>query len=169
MNENGGDSRLAAYAMPERTLNLGGQIVALSKAGIDHVDVAERLVFANMRPYLRNADLAWETERFRQGFATADNYLLSVDTDIIGLLSLTYAADHTYIRELQLIAAYRRRGIGSWLIHEVERLTRQRGLSRIRLRVLKNSPALALYQRQGFHSVLEEAATLGMEKRLTEQ
>ncbi|MDW5378121.1 GNAT family N-acetyltransferase [Halomonas sp. HP20-15] len=138
----------------------------LVPAGADDIDAAERLVFANMQPYLRDADLAWESERFRQGFVAADNYLLSVDAETIGFLSLTYAANHTYVRELQLIAAYRRRGIGSWLIGEVERSTRQRGLSHIRLRVLKTSPALALYRRHGFRMIIEEAATLGLEKSL---
>lgn len=166
MHENGRNSRLATYAMP--TLNLGGQSVTLVKAGIDDVDSAEQLVFDNMRPYLRDANIAWQPERFRRGFATADNYRLVAAEQTIGLLSLTYAADHAYVRELQLIAAYRRRGIGSWLIREVERFTRQRGLRRIRLRVLSTSPARAFYIRQGFDVALREGATLGMEKCLPE-
>ncbi|WP_136067553.1 GNAT family N-acetyltransferase [Modicisalibacter radicis] len=169
MDENGRNARLADYAIQEGpTLNLGGQTVTLVKAGHDDVDAAERLVFDNMHPYLRDAGIAWESARFRQGFATADNYRLIAGAQTVGLLSLTYAADHAYVRELQLIPTYRRRGIGSWLLREVERFARQRGLSRIRLRVLKTSPAEALYRRLGFRVVIEERATLGMEKSLVD-
>ncbi|WP_129139991.1 GNAT family N-acetyltransferase [Modicisalibacter coralii] len=159
--------RLAMYRSTDAvTLNLGDEIVHLEPATPADRGRAERLVRDNMRPSLKQVGVAWRPRLFREGYAEADNYRLMAGQTIVGFLSLNYTATHAYLRELQLVPAYRRRGIGSWLLREVERLARHRRLDRIRLRVLKNSPALDLYRRHGYRVAIEENATLGMEKTL---
>jgi len=67
----------------------------------------------------------------------------------VGAIAVRDAADHVFLAELQILPEFQNRGIGTaMLCAEIERATAL-GLP-IRLRVLLQNRAVALYQRQGF-------------------
>jgi len=127
---------------------------------------AERLVHDNMRPYLADQGLAWDAEQFRRRAAEADNYVLMAPAGLVAFLSLLHADDHLHVRELQVSAPFRGRGIGTWLIRHAEALAREHGPKPLRLNVLKHNPARRLYRRLGFRVTAETPTGLVMEKRL---
>ena len=62
--------------------------------------------------------------------------------------------DEGYIGNVAVRPAYRRRGIADALLHELERLGRERGLSFLTLEVRAgNAPAIALYEKNGYARV----------------
>ena len=62
--------------------------------------------------------------------------------------------DEGYIGNVAVRPAYRRRGLADALLHALERLGRERGLSFLTLEVRAgNSPAIALYEKNGYARV----------------
>ena len=62
--------------------------------------------------------------------------------------------DEGYIGNVAVRPAYRRRGIADALLHALERLGRERGLSFLTLEVRAgNAPAIALYEKNGYARV----------------
>ncbi|MBZ9537502.1 GNAT family N-acetyltransferase [Modicisalibacter tunisiensis] len=126
----------------------------------------ERLVHDNMRPYLADQGLAWDSGQFRRRVAEADNFCLVSPVALVAFLSLLHADDHLHVRELQVSAPFRGRGVGTWLIRHAEALAQEHGRKPLRLNVLKHNPALRLYRRLGFRVTAETRTGLVMEKRL---
>jgi ribosomal protein S18 acetylase RimI-like enzyme len=61
------------------------------------------------------------------------------------------ATPYTYISDLVVLPAYRRRGIGSALLRHAEAYARERGMTLLRINVLaKNQLAGRLYRTFGF-------------------
>lgn len=56
-----------------------------------------------------------------------------------------------YLQALEVRKAFRRRGLGTWLIRSVEEIVAERGFSHLTLMVEpENAPALSLYRKLGF-------------------
>jgi len=75
--------------------------------------------------------------------------VIELDGVPVGAVALHDAADHLFLAELQILPEFQNRGIGSAVLRaELERAT---ALARpIRLRVLLQNHAVALYLRHGF-------------------
>lgn len=75
--------------------------------------------------------------------------VIELDGVPVGAVAVYDAADHVFLAELQIAPEFQNRGIGSAVLRaEIERTAT---LARpIRLRVLLQNRALALYQRHGF-------------------
>lgn len=75
--------------------------------------------------------------------------VIELDGVPVGAIAVHDAADHVFLAELQILPEFQNRGIGTrMLCAEIERATAL-GFP-IRLRVLLQNRALALYQRHGF-------------------
>lgn len=75
--------------------------------------------------------------------------VIELDGVPVGAISVHDAADHVFLAELQIAPEFQNQGIGSAMLRaELARAT-SLGLP-IRLRVLLQNRALALYQRHGF-------------------
>ena len=117
-------------------------------------DVAfcESLSRSNMALYHAAHGVEWNTERFIAGWPHFENFMLEVDGAIVGLVRLLVVDDALEIRDLQLLAAHRGCGTGTWAIGWAKAEAARRGLDTLRLRVFRENPALRLYQRLGFRT-----------------
>jgi ribosomal protein S18 acetylase RimI-like enzyme len=84
----------------------------------------------------------------------------------IGFLSLREQPNCLYLETLQLIRAYRGRGLGTALIKFVENIATRKIKHKIQLRVFQDNPAQSLYHRLGFNVVEDEGWCFLMEKVL---
>jgi len=79
-------------------------------------------------------------------------FLAALDGDTVaGYIGLMYVLDEGYISNVAVLPAYRRRGVGTALLDELERKAREARLSFLTLEVrASNAAARALYAARGF-------------------
>lgn len=125
---------------------------------------AERLYVATMQPLLSRLG-AWDEDdvldRFRQHYATAVVRTIRVDGRIVGFLQTSETNAEINLDQIHLEAAYRSRGIGSRLIGDLKREAQAKDKA-LSLSVVRNNPAVALYERLGFRVVDEDDTKLYM-------
>ena len=88
-------------------------------------------------------------------------FVAEADQTVVGFVAVIARVDpdepdeeatpYTYISDLVVLPAYRRRGIGSALLRQAEAYARERGMTLLRINVLaKNQVAGQLYRTLGF-------------------
>jgi GNAT superfamily N-acetyltransferase len=147
--------------MNQRIGNVG---VGLHPATVEDLAFARELTRVNMREYYALYGLIWQPEAFDAEWSLRESYRVYKGDRGIGFLGFTVERDYLYVRDIQLIEAYRGEGVGAWIMGWVRRVAKERGCESVRLKVFKNNPATALYRRLGYMSVGEEAALLWMEQ-----
>jgi GNAT superfamily N-acetyltransferase len=140
---------------------------ALRPARRDDEEFLFALHRAAMREYVE-ATWGWDEHWQRTHFARAykpGRHAVVVRTGPapadIGRISLTRHWRRIFLRDVELIAAERNRGLGSALIRAVLALARAEGRG-VELLVLKCNPAQRLYARLGFEIVADDGERLTM-------
>ena len=86
---------------------------------------------------------------FEEKLSEVTYRIIELDDTPIGALSVVDAPGHVFLAELQIAPEFQNRGIGSTIVRE--EVDRAKALGRpIRLRVLLQNRAVALYERLGF-------------------
>ncbi|MDH2374679.1 GNAT family N-acetyltransferase [Cobetia sp. 3AK] len=113
---------------------------------------AHRLSCGNMLATYKRHGFHWDAEQFEEKWQDNKNFAVRLNGEWIGFISLKSLNDMVYLRDLQLVAQWQGRGIGStclsWLIDCLSK--RQPHDTLLRLRAFSDSPAIALYERHGF-------------------
>ena len=155
---------------------------ALARLMVDAWQAAYRGLVPDTHLSRLNAE-RWEA-RFRESLATRteETYAVEVRGAVVGLLTLGACRDHDEDQEatgeiwgIYLAPSYWRRGIGSWVCNEGERMLRERGYSQVVLWVFeRNEQARRFYDSLGFrpdgatktHQVGTALAAMRYRKRL---
>lgn len=119
-----------------------------------------------MRDYYLHYGLVWQPEAFDAEWLRRESYLVMQSGTLIGFLGVTLETGYLYVRDVQLIEAYRGEGVGKWIMTCVEQMAIAQGCASVRLKVFKANPAVGLYLRLGYVHVGEEAALFWMERPL---
>lgn len=121
-----------------------------------------------MRDYVEAAwgwDERWQRDHFAATYAPRRHAIIvGVERGQrrdIGRISLTRHWRKVFLRDLELIAEVRNRGIGTALLTAVLTLAEQEGRA-VELLVLKHNPAQRLYARLGFRVIADDGARLAM-------
>lgn len=122
----------------------------------------ESLTRANMARYHTARGIAWDRQRFRDSWARFDNAVVTADDHPAGLLRLLATGGALEIRDLQLLPAFRRLGIGTWAIAQAASRAGRLGLAELRLRVYAENPARHLYARLGFEADANDGDVIQM-------
>ena len=85
-------------------------------------------------------------------FEGADDYLIRLEETSIGRMIVYRTPSVIHLADIALVPAHRNAGLGSTLIHRLQKEAAMSG-TRMRLNVMKGSPAVPLYQRLGFYVV----------------
>ena len=126
---------------------------------------------AAMREYVEATwgwDERWQREHFAATYAPGRHAVIvrlaAVPRDI-GRISLTRHWRKIFLRDIELLAAERNRGIGTALIGALLALAGEEGRA-VELLVLKCNPAQRLYARLGFQVIADDGARLSMRAQL---
>jgi ribosomal protein S18 acetylase RimI-like enzyme len=103
-----------------------------------------------MASYHAARGIVWDPDRFLATWVQFDNLVICADDLPVGLLRLLVVGGALEIRDLQVVPAYRSRGIGTWAVAQAKSEAASRGLEELRLRVYTDNPARHLYARLGF-------------------
>jgi ribosomal protein S18 acetylase RimI-like enzyme len=131
----------------------------------------EQLLFALHRSAMRDYvdavwgwDEVWQRHHFAQTYVPGRQALIvraGAEPPTIGRISLTRHWRKFFLRDIELIAAERNRGIGRAILSALLSLARAEGRA-VELLVLKHNPAQRLYARLGFRIVGDDGARFTM-------
>lgn len=144
--------------------DIKGKPLRLQPATNEDLAFARELTRVNMRDYYIRYGLVWQPEAFDAEWPRRESYLVVQAGRAIGFLGLTIESAYLYLRDVQLIEAYRGEGVGEWIMTCVTQIARERGCASVRLKVFKSNPAVDLYARLGYLHAGEEAALFWMER-----
>jgi ribosomal protein S18 acetylase RimI-like enzyme len=140
---------------------------ALRAARSDDEEFLYALHRSAMRDYVEATwgwDEGWQRQHFASTYAPAQHAIIvRLDPVLcdIGRISLTWQWHKIFLRDIELIAAERNRGIGTAMIRALLELAKADGRT-AELLVLKCNPAQRLYARLGFIVVADDGARLTM-------
>ncbi len=140
--------------------------LSLSPAQETDRDWAAALVRANMREAYERHGLGWHPEAFKADWAAGENHLLWCEGACVGYLRLHFGEGVGYLQDLQIVASRRGAGLGARALEAAKGRGREWRLRALRLKVFADSPAVRLYRRHGFVTLLHEPPLIGMECRL---
>ena len=97
----------------------------------------------------------WSAAQFREELAGAPRtrkYIIAVDgSQIVGYAGIALAGDVADIHTLTVVPAYRRQGIASAMLHELESWAHKKGVSAVMLEMREgNAEAQPLYEKYGY-------------------
>lgn len=122
----------------------------LVAATASDLSFARDLTRRGMLRYYCQFDLLWQDEAFDAAWEWREQWLVMDGEERVGFCSLSQDSRALYIRELHISEAARGRGIGTWVLRELDTWAEQRHLPLLRLTVFKSNPARDLYRREGF-------------------
>jgi GNAT superfamily N-acetyltransferase len=111
-------------------------------------------------------DEAWQRTFFAQTYAPSRHALIvrsgaGIPGALVGRICLTRHWRRVFLRDIELVAAERNRGLGTVIVAAIVELARQRRQT-VDLLVLKCNPAQRLYARLGFDVIADDGARLTM-------
>jgi ribosomal protein S18 acetylase RimI-like enzyme len=127
--------------------------VTLRAATFDDADFLFHLHRAAMQTYVAQTwgtwDEEWQLQHFGQHFDPSVCQIIMLHGQDIGVISVVRQVNGIFLSNLELLPAYRGRGIGTDLIKTLLAEAQQNGIA-LTLQVLKVNPARRLYERLGF-------------------
>ena len=117
---------------------------------------------------IMSRSFGWDETRHQQEPRFPERYrMIQRDHEIIGFFSIRPETSFLYLETIQLLPPYRNKGYGAALFEHIENLAKSKNLFTIRLRVFKENPAHALYQRLGYKIIETDEYSYIMERALT--
>jgi ribosomal-protein-alanine N-acetyltransferase len=100
----------------------------------------------------------WSAAQFREelaGVPKSRNYLVAIkDNEIIGYGGIALAGDVADIHTLTVIPSYRRKGIATEILHQLEVWAISKGITAFMLEMREgNSQAQPLYEKHGYSAI----------------
>jgi GNAT superfamily N-acetyltransferase len=108
------------------------------------------ITFENMKPYYQKFAPDWDKSKVLEVTANLNNYDILCDEKVVGVMRLQFDKKQYFLRDLQILDEYKNQGLGKFALDEAKRLTKSAKGNMLQLRVLKVSPAIRLYERNGF-------------------
>ncbi len=108
----------------------------------------------------------WKPETFKKDFNKKNIKIIEHNKKIIAFYDLQFKTNCSYIHNIQIATAMQGKGLGSYLMKEMEERTKKQKLNKIRLRVFKDNPAKKLYLKQGYKQIKDEGSSVILEKKL---
>ena len=109
----------------------------------------------SMTTYYEKYDLEWDHAKRLELLKPCEIFKVK-DSVEIGFFMFWVRDSDFYIADIQVLKEHRNKGYGGKILSHVKRVAKSRGHDKIWLKVFKNSPALKLYQKNGYVLEREE-------------
>ncbi|WP_444930283.1 GNAT family N-acetyltransferase [Microbulbifer sp. SSSA002] len=128
---------------------------------------AANFTFENMHPYYQRFAPDWDVSKVLEVTENLENQDILYNGEVVGVMRLQFEEDCCFLRDLQVLSIFQSKGIGKAALIEAKRQTLEANLNLLKLRVLKISPAVALYKRNGFVVQGEDERFFNMEAKIS--
>lgn len=111
---------------------------------------AASFTFDNMRVYYEQFAPDWDLSKVYDATVGLENYDIIFRKQVVGVMRLQFDDECCVLRDLQIVDSAKNKGIGQAALQEAKERTLSANLNSLTLRVFKISPAVSLYERNGF-------------------
>lgn len=127
-----------------------------------NLDRSAHITFENMRGYYAKTAPDWRVTQVLDAIKALDNFDVFYKGELVGVMRLQFIDAACYLRDLQVISDFKNKGIGKVLLDTAKRKALASNAKVLKLRVLKISPAISLYKRNGFCIESEDERFINM-------
>ena len=120
----------------------------------------------NMSDYVNRHWGGWNPKIFKDYFNKGNIRIVEYKNRRIGLYVFEFKKDHSYINSIQISKRFRKKGLGTAILNLMEKESKKRKLSKIRLGIFKENPAIKLYERLGYKKIKDCGSSIIMEKEI---
>ena len=135
------------------------------KEGIDKA-FSVNLTRDNMKNYYLKHGLSWNDSDYLSFCSDKLNFKVVLDSTQIGIIVLKQLDEMFYILDIQISPTHQSKGVGTFCLNFIQKLTVSRGGISMRLGVFSDNPAIILYKEFGFLEKSEENGVIKMEKNI---
>ncbi|RQW62767.1 GNAT family N-acetyltransferase [Vibrio viridaestus] len=140
-----------------------GNFVEIEVEKSNSIELASELTRSNMRLYYQARNIIWDQRKYEENWSQFENFDVKYQRAWIGIIRFSSDEKALYIRDIQISPKYQNLDIGySCLSYALEK-AKLCSLSRLRLLVFSENPALSLYKTFGFQDLGESDGLIKME------
>lgn len=118
----------------------------------------------NMKRWIDKYWGGWDSDKFRADFKKKNIKIVEYVRKRIGFYDIEPKEDFLYIHNVQLIKSFQGKGIGKYIIAQIEGTLFTSGKNKIVLEVFRDNPAKKLYLKLGFCILKKNANSITMVK-----
>ncbi len=111
----------------------------------------------------------WHDSSFEENYHKENIRIIEYENSNMGYIDFKFKKDCGYIHNIQILAKFRGKGLGTHIMKLLEQETLNRGLKNMRLKVFKDNRVVQLYLRLGYKSIFEDDTSLIMEKEIIDE
>ncbi len=119
-----------------------------------------------MKSYFEAQDIVWDKARYEKELQNGFVRIAEIDGERVGFYHLGEKETHVHIHTIQIDAAKRNLGIGSQVMHQIEKDVLKMGKDKIQLNVFEANPAKKLYLRLGYQVEEKSGSKFLMSKEI---
>ncbi|QHJ11022.1 hypothetical protein FX988_01244 [Paraglaciecola mesophila] len=124
--------------------------MSITFVATENLHRAARFTYENMRIYYEQFAPDWDIAKVLDVTAELENLDIVFHNEVVGVMRLAMGDEGYILRDLQVLPAFQNKGIGKAAVNEAKRRAAKANVNTLTLRVLKISPAITLYTRNGF-------------------
>lgn len=125
-----------------------------------------RLTKTNMLNYFTKYWGGWKSEVFRKNFDLKSTKIIFKNNRRVGYYVLKNKNDHFYLDNIQISPVLIGKGIGTYLMKQIEKEVSKSNIRKIKLQVFKDNPAKRLYEKFEYKIIQDNGSSVVMEKKL---
>ncbi len=130
-----------------------------AKATISQHAAINRLMLNAFTPYVQKLDggpVSGPYPWLEAAIISGDVFVALEQTQVVGVVTTSCRGDEFFIDQLGVDPEHQGRGIGSWLLNQIEQIARQNKMKKLTLQTAEIMPdILRLYDRHGFKKTHE--------------
>jgi|TARA_R110000744_G_scaffold62323_4_gene128620 GNAT superfamily N-acetyltransferase len=124
--------------------------VSITFVATENLHRAARFTYENMRVHYEQFAPDWDVAKVLEVTQELDNLDIIFQQEVVGVMRLATGDEGYILRDFQVLPTFQNRGIGKAAVKEAKRRAANANVNTLTLRVLKISPAITLYARNGF-------------------
>ncbi len=124
--------------------------MSITFVATENLHRAARFTYENMRVYYKQFAPDWDVAKVLEVTQELENLDIVFQQEVVGVMRLATGDEGYILRDLQVLPTFQNRGIGKAAVKEAKRRAANANVNTLTLRVLKISPAITLYTRNGF-------------------
>lgn len=124
--------------------------MSITFVATENLHRAARFTYENMRVHYEQFAPDWDVAKVLEVTQELDNLDIIFQQEVVGVMRLATGDEGYILRDFQVLPTFQNRGIGKAAVKEAKRRAANANVNTLTLRVLKISPAITLYARNGF-------------------
>ena len=109
----------------------------------------------SMSTYFDENNITWDYEKRLSIYLDLELYEVT-DKEFIGYVAFRETVDEFFLADIQIFEEFRNKGYGTKILDKAKQIAKDLGHKQIMLKAFKASPAIRLYERNGFSKIAEE-------------